>query len=1018
MSGFLQKPGGDSESSVLSVNGQTGDVLLTTDDISEGSTNLYYSASLVESFLATVAGEPNGLATLDENGKIPSIQVPAIAITDTFVVADQTARLALSATVGDVAIQLDNTTTYILQGNDPTDNADWQVVITPLSVTSVNGQIGTVILTTDNIAEGSTNKYFTGVSTDNTLSGDGQDTDLTVNSVNDSKYAIAVYVATTAALANTPTYDNGVDGVGATLTRTGNGAFPSTDGVAVPVGSKVLVKNQASQIQNGVYVLTQSSSGTPWILTRDTSSDTTNKVHQQLVIVEVGTTNAGNSYRQSTANPVIGTNNIVYTDTAGTVIRQAATGTQAVDQIPLYSATLRTLTRGVSGFKYNDATRTFTIGGVPYIFPIANASGVFVNNGTGTISFQSIASLIGYTPENAANKNTSTSLGTSDEAYPSQNAVKVYTDTGLATKQATLVSGTNIKTINGNSLLGAGDIVVSGVATVTRGTPTQSGTATGQLQFNSVVYDEVNTTEFTVGTLGSGGVKYKFYDSRTDPAPSSPTVGLDISVAYDIANVNIQTLAENAQRLEVSDKATDFDTTMASATTIYVLQNPVIGKIYYDSSNSTYIAYDLNDSFETNFPFLFNKTKKVFGNPTFSNTVSSDTKKKITLTGVTLGDLARGDELTFSGGSIAIVYTLSPDGTEIILSSIIGDTPVATETVTNAGTYTGTISAVADTITFGILPLKSGDFQTEYEYGDDLYLYQPTQISAYKLDYDGTNISLLTSSPETFAVNDLVMANQYSANPSPEVQAALVSDVIAPSDVILNGETITLGSKTYTFQDTLTNVDGNVKVGADDSETLQNLKDAVNLTGTPGTQYATAMTIHPTLTATTKTDSNLVFNAKTPGTTGNGISISDTIDGLFILNSDEEVTTETSGGTQPLSGSNLLGTVNINDYYSFFAFYNGIRVAASASGNNINLTYTVPGVEGNSVTLVTSNPTAVAVSGPTLTGGNTSGTSGIIGEYRLGFVVGTSIEQTFLCVGTGVWKNLSNSSTPYTWTAA
>ena len=33
---------------------------------------------------------------------------------------------------------------------------------------------------------------------------------------------------------------------------------------------------------------------------------------------------------------------------------------------------------------------------------------------------------------------------------------------GLAGKQDTLVSGTNIKTVNGNSLLGSGDITISG----------------------------------------------------------------------------------------------------------------------------------------------------------------------------------------------------------------------------------------------------------------------------------------------------------------------------------------------------------------------------------------------------------------------------------------------------------------------------------------------------------------------------------------------------------------------------
>jgi hypothetical protein len=55
-----------------------------------------------------------------------------------------------------------------------------------------------------------------------------------------------------------------------------------------------------------------------------------------------------------------------------------------------------------------------------------------------------------------------TSLGTSDTVSPTQNAVKSYVDTGLGTKQNTLVSGTSIKTLNSTSLLGSGDIVISG----------------------------------------------------------------------------------------------------------------------------------------------------------------------------------------------------------------------------------------------------------------------------------------------------------------------------------------------------------------------------------------------------------------------------------------------------------------------------------------------------------------------------------------------------------------------------
>lgn len=45
-----------------------------------------------------------------------------------------------------------------------------------------------------------------------------------------------------------------------------------------------------------------------------------------------------------------------------------------------------------------------------------------------------------------------------DDVVVSQKAIKTKIDT----KQDTLVSGTNIKTVNGNSLLGGGDITISG----------------------------------------------------------------------------------------------------------------------------------------------------------------------------------------------------------------------------------------------------------------------------------------------------------------------------------------------------------------------------------------------------------------------------------------------------------------------------------------------------------------------------------------------------------------------------
>ncbi len=72
-----------------------------------------------------------------------------------------------------------------------------------------------------------------------------------------------------------------------------------------------------------------------------------------------------------------------------------------------------------------------------------------------------VITALGYTPENVANKKLNLS-DNSDTFYPSQKAVKTAVDA----KQDTLQSGTNIKTINGNSVVGSGDLTISAGADI------------------------------------------------------------------------------------------------------------------------------------------------------------------------------------------------------------------------------------------------------------------------------------------------------------------------------------------------------------------------------------------------------------------------------------------------------------------------------------------------------------------------------------------------------------------------
>ncbi len=97
-------------------------------------------------------------------------------------------------------------------------------------------------------------------------------------------------------------------------------------------------------------------------------------------------------------------------------------------------------------------------------------------------------------------------------------------------------------------------------------------------------------------------------------------------------------------------------------------------------------------------------------------------------------------------------------------------------------------------------------------------------------------------------------------------------------------ESVTIGTKVYTFQTTLTDVDGNVKIGASASASIDNLIAAINLAAGAGSTYATSMSANSIdmnavagagdtmdlyfdtddlTTATTSTDANVTWGATT-----------------------------------------------------------------------------------------------------------------------------------------------------------
>lgn len=127
--------------------------------------------------------------------------------------------------------------------------------------------------------------------------------------------AVAVQAASAAVLPNSPTYSNGVSGVGATLTSGSNTALV-TDGYTVLLNDRVLVKNQASSFQNGVYTQTTLGTGSvPWVLTRASDFNTPSAMNNSglIPVDNNGTANAKTGWYMTSIVATIGTDAVTFT---------------------------------------------------------------------------------------------------------------------------------------------------------------------------------------------------------------------------------------------------------------------------------------------------------------------------------------------------------------------------------------------------------------------------------------------------------------------------------------------------------------------------------------------------------------------------------------------------------------------------------------------------------------------------------------------------------------------------------
>jgi len=87
------------------------------------------SQTVDDYILLSTKGVANGVASLDASGFIPSAQLPPLAKVTVSAVANQAARLALTAEAGDIAIQSDNGQSYVLASSPASTDGNWRALV-------------------------------------------------------------------------------------------------------------------------------------------------------------------------------------------------------------------------------------------------------------------------------------------------------------------------------------------------------------------------------------------------------------------------------------------------------------------------------------------------------------------------------------------------------------------------------------------------------------------------------------------------------------------------------------------------------------------------------------------------------------------------------------------------------------------------------------------------------------------------------------------------------------------------
>ena len=381
--------------------------------------------------------------------------------------------------------------------------------------------------------------------------------------------------------------------------------------------------------------------------------------------------------------------------------------------------------------------------------------------------------------------------------------------------------------------------------------------------------------------------------------------------------------------------------------------------------------------------------------------------------------------LTSSGAMVAGTHAVSvftSSGAVIEGETITIGTTVYTATATPDAQYDVSMGSSAEEFLSNLKNAINGS-------GTGFYMTTPAHTQVVAVASDATTLTIRGRVPGT-SLNTVATTETFTNGSWADTTLGGGTGA-SDAGVTTGGATVTIGSITYTVVDELSENYGadaiayQVKKGASEATMLDNLKLAINGTGTAGTNYSTGTEAHPYVIATTNTDTAQTITARTVGNASYTATINalattetmantawaDTTFGGGTGNSNPAVTSDNA--TITIGDTTYTAVLELSETSGATAvpyqvlwvtseavFLDNLKLAINASGT-AGTNYSTGTYEHSQVYATTNTDTTqVVVSKTTGTSGNSIATTETLGNYAWGastLASGTGVSGRTLC---------------------